>query len=468
VPIRPKRVLARPALGLFLLVFLAHASFWGALGWNQAARVGAILGFVEPGPNRFTLRIDRFVNADPRGLRTGDWATGADGHYYSNKAPGVSMIGVPAYAALYAAESALGAHPAASIALTRINVVLLNLWCSVLFTAAASSVLFAFLSAHGFSGPDALLSAIAYAFATLVFPYDTSIWGHTAAASCLLGSLCLALWPGAKGATLAGVLGGLAMLVEYTAVVGLAAVGAALLGRGVPWRRRLEFGAGAALPLLALLLYQKVAFGGFLTTAASQSNPIFLDPDRTLGLFGRFDWHALWLQTFSIERGLFAFCPGLLFAGLGARQHWRGGRKTLVLVALGAFAATLLLISTFSGQGGMASGARYLIVAIPFCVILLPESSRLGARTRWLYWGALGLSAANMLVLAAAEVMIDDPNPLYGVAYGRVLEGAYPTLPDAGNVGLNLLRLAPRWELLLFLLIFGVWSGWLLRRARPR
>jgi hypothetical protein len=47
-------------------VFLGHAYFAGGLGWNQSARVAATLTFVEPGPNRFTLRIDDFAKSDER------------------------------------------------------------------------------------------------------------------------------------------------------------------------------------------------------------------------------------------------------------------------------------------------------------------------------------------------------------------------------------------------------------------
>src|SRR5512145_392488 len=149
----------------------------GALGFNQSTRVGAILAFVEPGPNRFTLRIDEFVQSDARNLMTGDWARGADGHYHSNKAPGLSFIGIPAYAVLYGLERLAGAEPR-SEPVTRLNTILLNLWCSVAWTAAATVVLFLFLAASGFARHEALLGALAWAFGTLMFPYDTSLWGH--------------------------------------------------------------------------------------------------------------------------------------------------------------------------------------------------------------------------------------------------------------------------------------------------
>ena len=157
------------AASLFLLVFCGHAWFASALCWNQSARVAAILTFVEPGPNRFTLRIDEFVASDARNLMTGDWALGADG------------------------------------------------------------------------------GALALAFCTLIFPYDTSLWGHPTAAACLLAALCLAWWPGGvRQSGLAGALGGFAVLCDYLAVFGLTAASLALLVRRTSWRQRLTFGAAHA------------------------------------------------------------------------------------------------------------------------------------------------------------------------------------------------------------------------------
>jgi len=234
------------AASLFLLVFCGHAWFASALGWNQSAQVAAILTFVEPGPNRFTLRIDEFVASDARNLMTGDWALGADGHFYSNKAPGLSLIGIPAYSVLYGLEWVLGADPR-SEPLTRLNTILLNLWCAVAWTSAATVVLFLFLTAGGFTRGEALLGALAHAFGTLIFPYDTSLWGHPTAAACLLAALCLAWWPGGvRQSGLAGALGGFAVLCDYLAVFGLTAASLALLVRRTSWRQRLTFGAAHA------------------------------------------------------------------------------------------------------------------------------------------------------------------------------------------------------------------------------
>jgi hypothetical protein len=456
------------AVRVFFLVFFAHAFFMGALGFNQSTRVGAILAFVEPGPNRCTLRLDEFVASDARNLMTGDWARGADGHYYSNKAPGLSFVGIPAYAVLYGLERLVGAEPR-SEPVTRFNTILLNLCCTVVWTAAASALLLLFLGASGSGRDEALLGALGFAFGTLMFPYDTSLWGHPTAAACLLAALCLAWWPGGvRRPWLAGLLGGFACLVDYLAVFALVAVGVALLVRRASWRDRIAFAAGVGVPLLTLLVYQRVIFGSFLTTASSQSNPAFLDETRAFGLLGGFDASALFGLLFSPWRGLFLYCPVLLFSGLGAWQRWRAGQRSLVAACAASFAALLWFVASVSyWWGGMASGPRYLITALPLFAVLAPRTGALAPWTRWLYFAALALSVCNMLTLSAAELMMaeDERNPLYGLAYRLLAAGDYPHLIDATNLG-QWLGLLPPWDLVAFGLLFGGWTIGLLRSTR--
>jgi hypothetical protein len=267
---------------------------------------------------------------------------------------------------------------------------------------------------------------------------------------------------------LAGTLGGFAVLSDYLAIFSFAAVGFALLARRVSWRERIAFGVAAALPLLALLLYQHAIFGGFLTTASSQSNPVFLDQTRTFGLIGRFDGSALFGLLFSLWRGLFLYCPVLLLSCVGAWQRWRGGSWALVVACSTGFAAQLLFLSSVAGWwGGSAAGSRYLITCIPLFAMLAPRAGALAPWARALLYGALALSVCNMLTLTAVDLMLDEAeqDPLYGLSYLLLAMGRYPHLVDATNLG-QWLGLLPPWDLALFLLAFGGWAIGLLRSTR--
>ena len=82
----------RPAIALFLVLLACYAYFpprWAE--WNQNSRFDLVLAIVDD----HSVQIDRYV------ANTGDYAY-LDGHYYSDKAPGTALLGVPVYAAFRA------------------------------------------------------------------------------------------------------------------------------------------------------------------------------------------------------------------------------------------------------------------------------------------------------------------------------------------------------------------------------
>ena len=81
----------RASLPLFALVFGTYAYFYQAGGWNQNSRFDLTRAIVE----QHTLSIDAFQE------NTGDKAQ-RDGHWFTDKAPGLSVLAVPAYAVVHA------------------------------------------------------------------------------------------------------------------------------------------------------------------------------------------------------------------------------------------------------------------------------------------------------------------------------------------------------------------------------
>jgi len=121
---------------------------------------------------------------------------------------------------------------------------------------------------------DAAAAAVVYSFATLVFPYGCSAWGHTTAAAFItLGTLDVA--EGSRARCLTGGLWlGMAVLTEYLAAVSLAAAAVFILFGADRWERLWKLASGSAPPIAALLLYQELAFGSYFTTAPSLSRLI--------------------------------------------------------------------------------------------------------------------------------------------------------------------------------------------------
>jgi len=131
---------------LFLLFFVTYAYFFQGGGWNQNARICLTRSIIDHG----TFAIDHFKE-DARGMEwvnTGDWAY-YDGHYYSNKSPGLSFFAVPFFAA-------------SQMLLTRLmpgdpgRQVLLSAYVSTLCTVVVLSALLCLLIFYVFNGVFAM------------------------------------------------------------------------------------------------------------------------------------------------------------------------------------------------------------------------------------------------------------------------------------------------------------------------
>lgn len=440
-------------------MFLVHACYDGGGGWNQNARLASIFEFVETG----SFRIDPYVHATARGLGTHDWAKAGD-HYYPNKAPGVVFLGVPAYFLLYHAERFFGAEPYGA-ALTARNAWAVNLAVSVVPTALASGLLFLLAIFLDFAESDALFTALCYSFATLVFPFDTTLFGHTTTAAFLLAAFFFAVKETRRAIAVAGFFAAFALLTDY-----LAGIGLVLLGAFVLLRRRpvFSFLGGATAPCLALATYQTLVFGSPFHSAFGQSNPAFLASDATAaGAFTGFSPLVLLKLLVYPARGLFVYCPVLLAAGLSLCKPrnvapWRWCCLAIIAVAL-------LLVASFNGwHGGWSSGPRYLVPFMPFACLLLPEFSRLRTPARWITLALAAVSGLEMWMVSFVDVLApsDVSEPFTNFFLPRLLGREYfePKFLF-GRYGF----LAPRLISLALLLaaITWVWRAHSTRREAP-
>jgi hypothetical protein len=420
----------RLATVLVLLLVGIDATFYHPGGWNQYARLAATVAFVEPGtPYTGTFRIDA-LRTDGSRLGTEDWAQ-INGAFYSNKAPGVSFLGVIPYFVLYHAERAAGLDPKAS-RLTAFNIWTLNLWLSVFWNAVAALTLLRRLPRLGVHSQDgAALVALVYACGTLVLPYGCSSWGHpTAAAFITLGLLNLAE-DTRRQTAIAGFWLGMAALTEYLAAVSLFLAAVYVLSGPDRGERLWKLIAGSAAPVAALLLYQELAFGNYFTTAASLSNPVFLQPGKAAGLFGIPRAANLLNLLFRPERGFFPQMPVLLFSFAGAAAWFRAGRRAFLGLLVANIVVYVLSISALDAyDGGVTTSRRYLIIALPSLCMLLPDFRRFGWRPAFV--ALFAVSAANMFVLAATSTMVGGESPLTESAYPDMLGGRLSLNPWLG------------------------------------
>ena len=375
------------ALAIFATLFVAYAYFFGGSGFNQNASFDLTRSLVER----------RALDIDPYASNTAD-VSFANGHVYSNKAPGLSFLAAVPYAAIYAVAGA----PRASLELTR------DLYLSTVAVCATSGagigvVLFLLLRRRRFDASTSAAMALVAGLGTPLFAYSTMLFAHVPSAFLVLAALYLIE---IDKRLLAGASLGLAGLTNYLCLP--LAILFLLLplnrsGRRIADIVRIVVGA---LPFaIVLAVYQALAFGSMFRTSIATTNPAFLERGAFLGVFHGVRADALLGITFSPFRGLFYIAPVLLMAipGLLLMMRQAAERATAALIALST--ATLLLINaSFNGwHGGYTIGPRYLLPAVP----LLMLAAAYGAmRLRLLF--ALVATISLFFNFAAAAV---DPQP---------------------------------------------------------
>src|SRR5580658_7115115 len=169
------------ALLIFAVTFFSYAYFYEGAGWNQNSRFDLVRSIVEQG----TLRNDDFQR------NTEDKAY-ANGHYYSDKAPGLALLAVPAAWAGRALLRVPGVDPASPRGLVDLAY-WVTVWAVALPMAAACACLFWVAMELGCSVSASAFAVLALGLATPMWAYSTLFWGHALAGACLVFAFACAL-----------------------------------------------------------------------------------------------------------------------------------------------------------------------------------------------------------------------------------------------------------------------------------
>ncbi len=399
-----------PRFALAVLVLVAWLFPWlpRLRSPNELARVFETRALVDDR----TLAVDGQI---ARHGRIGDLAY-AGGHAYSSKAPGVSLLGVPVYAAVRWARGG-----AAKVS-ERACVFFLRLFVCMIPAALAAELMRQLLTRR-YSERLALAGATTFALGSLMWPYSTLLMSHGPSAVALL--LCLwaldcardeAIPRKRKGRlyALAGLAAGGAVLLEYTTALVLPLL--ALYGLHAPsgWREKaraaLFGGAGFVIPVGALAVYHDLAFGGpFETAYRHLDNPVFsewhqrgfmgLGLPRLAPLAGSF---------FDPARGLFAYAPFLALALPGLPLLWRKDRPLALLCGAALTVYALFTAGFVYESWGWSVGPRHLT---PLCPFLVPPAV---AAADWLRSKGLGvISAALALFSVGVFALVAATGPYF-------------------------------------------------------
>jgi hypothetical protein len=398
----------RPIHVLAAILALASVYFYQDPGANGNSRLAMTRAVVERG----TFQIDAYHNK--RGWETKDEAF-YNGHTYTDKAIGSSLLAVPPYFLLIRLTTALGILPDSAFVKHFLTTLVMGSGLVILG-------LILYWSAEAISRNvwKSFIVALVLSLGTMLWPFSIVYFGHVVAAMFLSAAFLLMFRsrsaPGpARGwlMFLPGLMLGAAFITDYTSaliIVGLMAYGLYIL-RGLEWRIVVRAGfagaLGALLPLSLMFAYNLVVYGSILAFGYSHETEPRFQLGHTTGFFGISppDAGALYHLTIDPKFGLFWQSPVLVLGLVGAA--WAFRRKLFrleVLLALFAIISILLMnAGYYTWWGGSTFGPRFLIVALPFFVIplaLVPD------RLLWLMVSLGIVSAAQMLIPLMGSVQI--------------------------------------------------------------
>lgn len=388
---------------LFLMSFACYAYFMQVPGWNQSSRMALIMSVV----NRHQLTIDAY-----QGL-TGDKAY-YRGHYYSDKAIGTAVLGVPIYAAVRQVQQ-LYRYPKLQEDI-RYSLYLVSIGVVALPSAILCVLLYALALLLSRRRLWAVTLALCYSFGTLAFPFSTVLFEHQDAAvfgfAAFVALVRARLTPSSpRWLVLAGTLTGVAVLMEFPAALMAIALFVYAASFARPLRRLGLFALGGAPWALLVLGYNLVTLGSPLRFAYQYvSNPAFQAMHS--GFFGITtpQWSSL-VEILGGSRGLLVQSPFLLLLPLGLwgmyrAKGWR--RECALCVGLG-LVFVLYNAAYYLPIGGDSPGARFLVPVIPFLVVPLAFLPTLPRPYAALAQSAMALAGTYSVALYA---LICITNPL--------------------------------------------------------
>jgi hypothetical protein len=391
-----------------VLIALTGLSFAYGAGWPDVSRLGLTQSAALDG----SLRIDRYAQQTHDRSRYG-------GHWYSDKAPGLSFVALPTFEGMRAlrfvdqndANQGIWHDRGLLVASRLLTGGLAFVLCVLLVGIAADTL-----------RPDTGVPvAVTFGLGTMALPLAATVLGHTSAAAAALAAFLLAR---DRRTLPAGVCAGAAVVLEYQAAILAVAIAAFLL-----WSFRSPRAIGlyllGALPPLALLgAYDWSAFGSPFHVSYSYVVDFPQQQQNFFGV-GAPTLHGL-NEVLVGERGLIVFAPVLILASAGLVLLWRRGlRAEAVLCGIVSVAFILLDAGYFDPYGGLSPGPRFVMPALPFLVLGLCETF-----ARWpVVTGAFAVaSVGGMLYQAGTYGANFDFSTIWwwlglprGVGFGLVL-----------------------------------------------
>jgi hypothetical protein len=441
----------REAVLIFLLLAFMYAYFYHDPSWNGNSRLGLTFAIVQEG----RLTIDSFHNRE--GTITKDKAI-YNGHYYTSKAIGTSVLAAFFYLPLYWLEQLLNFK--LDLGETKYLLTFLSIG---LPSAIAGSLMYVLCKQVTRNRFRAYTAAIVINLGTMIFPYSVILYGHQLAGALLFCAFFLIFHlkthPDIRRKDILFLIGFLlafALITEYPVapiVLILAAYYFFVLWKkdGVNGSLAVLMPAlGAVIPIVMVLAYNTAVFDHPISTGYTHSADPWFQEQQTQNLVG-IGWpnlKVIFYLTLHPAFGLFWQSPVLLMSLVGI---WFMSRiPTFKIEALIAITVFLYLVILYSGfynwYGGWTFGPRYLIPMLTFmCLPLVFVPERLFSSVV-----ILGLvSIIQMFIVVCSLIVVPDNfykqidklgyfeySSIYSYCFKLLLDGEFST-----NIGNKLLGL---------------------------
>lgn len=334
-------------LSIYLLPMFPHGGSPGELThWATAVSI------VERGSFEITQTKDLLGNNID--------AVRFDERLYSDKPPGTAILAVPIYALT---RVFIGVPDASNIRIS---------WFTMRFFLSTLPLLLLAFWLYGRDSDE--LSIAALLFATPLFIYSLLFFSHVLVAVLLYFAFRLIYDTERiflRNCFFAGLLSGLAVICEFSALICVFVFGAGMLFSGRRERNHRQnlifFAAGVFPFLLILLIYNYAIFGSpFNFSYAFGSLPELAETagNNHAGI-GFPTLSNAYLLLFSPARGLLFYAP-ILFLSFAAFLYSRERATLRHRVKIAAIlAAIIVMCGHGAAHGGWSFGAKYLIFILP-------------------------------------------------------------------------------------------------------
>ena len=365
------------AILVFLLLAFTYGYYAHDPGANGNSRLDLTFAIVQEG----RLTIDSFH--DQEGTQTIDKSF-YNGHYYTDKAIGTSLLGVVFYAPMYW----LMKLTSLELDLRQTKYILTFLVIG-LPSAITGYLLYILCETISKSKMKAYVATLSVMLGTMCLPFSAIFFGHQLAGAFLFSSFFLIfqlkLKPDLENKPIylfwIGFLLGCAFLVEFTTFVVILPLVIycvyTLWEKKSPARNLKKLilpTLGGLIPLAILMIYNLRIFGSPFTIGYEHLGNEF-QASMSQGFMG-INWPrllVLYYLTFHPAQGLFWQSPVLLmgFVGIYYMLIDRQYRIEALVIVFSSVSYLLLNSGYFMWWGGASFGPRHLIPMLPFLAIPL-------------------------------------------------------------------------------------------------